>query len=81
VPGVVHEAALASGTLTRDGTGGQLTFPEVIMSRQHTDSRETDFASSPHEESSPPRMKIRLGYFHVSIKSADDPQKPTSRRA
>jgi len=33
VPGVVHEAALASGQLTRDGTGGQLTFPEVIMSR------------------------------------------------
>ena len=33
VRGVVHEAALAAGTLTRDGTGGQLTFPEVIMSR------------------------------------------------
>jgi hypothetical protein len=27
---MVHEAALAAGKLTRDGTGGQLTFPEVI---------------------------------------------------
>jgi hypothetical protein len=33
VQDVVHEAALASGKLTRDKTGGQLTFPEVIMSR------------------------------------------------
>jgi hypothetical protein len=30
----VHDAALAAGTLTRDGTRGQLTFPEVIMSRR-----------------------------------------------
>jgi hypothetical protein len=29
-----------------------------------------DFASSRHEWYSPPRMKIRLGYFHVSIKNA-----------
>jgi hypothetical protein len=29
----VHDAALAAGKLTRDGTGGQLTCPEVIMSR------------------------------------------------
>jgi hypothetical protein len=35
VPGVVPEAALAAGKLTRDGTGGQLTFPEVIRSRRH----------------------------------------------
>jgi hypothetical protein len=30
---VVHDAALAAGQLTREKTGGQLTFPEVIMSR------------------------------------------------
>jgi hypothetical protein len=34
VQDVVHDAALASGKLTRDQTGGQLTFPEVIMSMQ-----------------------------------------------
>src|SRR4030095_10602388 len=28
-----HDAALASGKLTRGGTGGQLTHTEVIMSR------------------------------------------------
>ena len=32
----MHEAALAAGKLTRDGTGGQLTFPEVIMSRRQS---------------------------------------------
>jgi hypothetical protein len=33
VHGTVHEAALAAGMLTRDCPGGQLIFPEVIMSR------------------------------------------------
>ena len=36
-------------------------------------SRLFDFASSHHEESSPPRMKRRPGYFHVSIKNDEDP--------
>jgi hypothetical protein len=32
----MRPAALASGKPTRDGTGGQLTFQEVIMSRLHS---------------------------------------------
>jgi hypothetical protein len=32
--------------------------------------RENDFASSPHEASSPPQMKIRSGDFHVSIRTS-----------
>jgi hypothetical protein len=35
VPAAMHEAALACGKLTRGGTGGQPTLPEVIMSKPH----------------------------------------------
>jgi hypothetical protein len=48
-----------------------------VAVRNHPDAEASypymqDFVSSPHEEASPPRMKIGWGYFHVSIKSADD---------
>jgi hypothetical protein len=41
---------------------------------QHTGGRNNDFASSPHESNSPPRMKIGWGYFHVSINNDEEPQ-------
>jgi hypothetical protein len=39
---------------------------------QGASPRKNDFASSPHKWYSPPRMKIRPGYFHVSIKSGQE---------
>jgi hypothetical protein len=36
-------------------------------------ARMFEFASSRHEESSPPQMKMGPGYLQVSIKSAEEP--------